>query len=344
MLPVESNGRVYLYDQEGIPAGMLSGPVETSDAPGGATTSSVHPVSYVIRRDGRRSTLEMAWRDVDSVDLYEVRLNGDLLESTSQTNARVPLADLAVGDYISVDAIDREARQEESTVGTMGLIVSEFTMGAVSLDQAPAEADSFEVQAAVLPTSHYFRFTTFIPTQYAAIGFWEDLGCTVPSGSAYFGGDNRSFSYSGSTYRTRANVWWTWATTTQGSARYVGTTRVYNSSKILISSKTASTSGIQVSGPYPVNALEKRFHIRHAVGNPYCSSLSAIDYQIDMYVERTAGYNGFTASGKNDRAPNYEFYYDDNTISPVRFRGWAMTPNQFACLAFCTQATFSIVK
>lgn len=95
-------------------------------------------------------------------------------------------------------------------------------------------------------------------------------------------------------------------------------------------------------GPYPVNALKKRLNIRHKVANPYCNSASAIDYEVDMYVDRTAGHNGFTASDKNDRAPSYEFYYDDDTISPVRFYGW--NTGSFACLVFCTQTTFSIVR
>ncbi len=67
-----------------------------------------------------------------------------------------------------------------------------------------------------------------------------------------------------------------------------------------------------------------------------------IDYRVSVVVDRIAGYNGFRAWGVHDRAPNYEFYYRDNTIGWRRFRAWIH--GSFVCLSVCTQTSFSVVK
>ena len=48
------------------------------------------------------------------------------------------------------------------------------------------------------------------------------------------------------------------------------------------------------------------------------------------------------AWGAHDRAPNYEFYYRDNTIGWRRFRAW--NHGSFICLSACTQTSFSVVR
>ncbi len=74
--------------------------------------------------------------------------------------------------------------------------------------------------------------------------------------------------------------------------------------------------------------------------------MGEIDHDVSVVVDsvvvdRRAGYNGFTAWGDHDRAPNYAFYYKDSSTH-YRFRGWSR--GSFSCLSACTQASFSVVK
>ncbi len=353
MIEVEPGGRRYLTDPEGRSLGFVTGPVTSFDLDGtGDPYDGVQPLSVIVDRDS--SELVLAWRPVPGADLYEVSIGERRLTSTSATSVRIPLDEVAVDDLVDVTAIDRNAPEEERIIGTMSLVVSEFVLGRIADPPGgpigrlpvPPRRDLMSVgPMSARPNDTHFRFKTFIPERWVS----APIICNGEAGFStdrYFRGDDRTWSATSTRYRTLADVslYWESSDTTR---RYVGLSKLYrknpNGTYTLLARKSASQRGITFYGPNTYRGNRKNFIVYHRVGNPFCPrGIGVIDYRVSVVGDRVAGFNAFRTWGVHDRAPNYEFYYRDNTIGWRRFRAWNRGP--FRCLTICTQTSFSVVK
>lgn len=185
----------------------------------------------------------------------------------------------------------------------------EFDLGKVvkTLDNEQINIDSYKAArsyftTAATTTRYNFRYTTFIPDQYAYL----PGGLSCPK----FHGDNRSYSFSSSKYRTRTEVSAYFNGTNDGTATWVtrdiGATTRYNCD---------GTSDTKTQTDYTITKSNKEatskfvsWSVTHSVGMPFPIAgidAPAIDY---TYNANVASDGSFQIHGTHDQAPSHEMY------------------------------------
>lgn len=174
-----------------------------------------------------------------------------------------------------------------------------------SASESPAHAATRQAVATATATAAASTTTlswdAFIPQ--AKIDA-PSTGCQYGSGYQ-FGGDNRSWDWTSSRYRTALNAVITWSTKAVSGYTSVRATTVYKKSTgALVATKTASSSGLSA---YKLGDGSGRVDIRmvnHA-SNPFCS-FGAIDGAITFNIYQNG--NWAIRSGSFRRMPNHEIY------------------------------------
>lgn len=194
----------------------------------------------------------------------------------------------------------------------------------------------FQPESAValtLPSSTTFRYTTFIRDEFV---YAPDIACVQPSGSVYeYNGNNRGFSATSSSFKTRFGVTADWTNGGDLSVtRSVQPTKLYkleaNGTRTLLQTKTASTAGMSISVVSESPTLSS-FRLTHDVKNPFCNSLAGgIFYDVRVSVARS---EPFSASGTVLKFPDHELYVKDNNQS-----AWTVIFQNRASNIFCLVA------
>lgn len=125
----EPGSRVTLVDADGNFAGIVSGALPDLDPT--STLDGMHveigPLSYAVDRVGQSMTL--AWDSVVGAVEYRVIANGGQLATTTDQTAEVPLAGLAPGDIVDVEAWGPvEGLTNDDVIATMSLILGDYTV------------------------------------------------------------------------------------------------------------------------------------------------------------------------------------------------------------------------
>ncbi len=108
-------------------------------------------------------------------------------------------------------------------------------------------------------------------------------------------------------YRSRGVLSYDWTGADTTLNRFVSPTRRYvksGSNYTFESSRLASNSGFVVR-PLRNDGRSAIAQINHALGNPYCSSLNNIDYDIRQELQQPGGHYFY---GRHDRMPNHSLY------------------------------------
>ncbi len=147
------------------------------------------------------------------------------------------------------------------------------------------------------------RYMTFIQDDYVA-NPWS-----LVDDIKYFGGDDRFYYPTSSSYRTKTevNVW----IDPSGSNAYlyadIGQTKGYNESFRLIETGYENTDDIELKD-LQIGSNQLSFTVDHAAGNPLVTAPD-IDYEYDAVVQS----NGvLKITGSHDKAPNHEFYIKES--------------------------------
>lgn len=139
---------------------------------------------------------------------------------------------------------------------------------------------------------YYHR--TFIPAAKA-----NSVVCGV------FKGDNRTWSTSlSASHRTQVTARIDWAAKKVTMTRLVGTTHRLAEGGFGAASKTASVSGIKITG-VSASSTYGRFEITHSVGNPLCSLAGPISYHEVVSMYKTGA---LSVQGSGVQVPNHEWY------------------------------------
>jgi hypothetical protein len=346
-IDVGAGARVVLTDGQGRFSGLLVGDAPPIDAkqPPQDSQPAVHSLSYVVDRD--HGTIIVAWVPITGADEYRVTAPNGKPVVTQSTEIVLPISNVSPEDMVVVEAIGTvPGLGSNELIGTMSVILPAAAFNTGTMATA-ADVAGGQVAAAALPNNTTFTFKTFIPDLWVPAP--ELCGGSWPfPNDNYFHGDNRSWSFSSTAYRTKAITVIYWGSTTDTTAKIVGQSKLYkknaNGTYTLLETRTASNSGITWYGPNEYGTTRKNFITYHTVQNPFClGPIGTIDYQISVVVDRIAGYNGFTAYGTHDRAPNYELYYQDSTSSTA-YGFYFFSRGSFLCLNACPSASFSVVR
>ncbi|MDP1422073.1 DUF3238 domain-containing protein [Peribacillus simplex] len=227
---------------------------------------------------------------------YTYRVVGEAKRSKDEIKKSIDELE-SKGQEITNEMIE-EASYEKFDLGKIVNTFSSEEMNTKSLVEAKTYA-----AAAALPQRYNFRYTTFIPDAIATIP-------GNPKSCPTFRGDNRSYSFSSTKYRTRTEVSAYFSGTSAGTASWVtrdvgqsaryncdGTTDYrtqtsYTMSKVLLEATSSKVS----------------WRVSHAVGDPF-NIIGLEPPVIDYRYNASVSYDGdIHISGTHDQAPAHEMY------------------------------------
>ncbi|MFF2018917.1 DUF3238 domain-containing protein [Paenibacillus sp. NPDC058177] len=162
------------------------------------------------------------------------------------------------------------------------------------------------LQLAAINNSFKWTYKTFIPMDYAEDPWYN--AATWGQNIKFFKGDNRGFSSTAETYRTKTvgdSVFYTDSTVaTEDFFKNVSSTNAYDANKNFVSSKTDSGAYINrlVNN---ISSSKVDVTVYHKSGNPYAVQGNEIDYQMRVVTQKGGAYS---FDGVHDRAPSHELY------------------------------------
>ena len=315
----------------------------------------------------------LAWGSVDKAQSYAIEIDGRLADVTEDRTSTIPY----VSDgSVTVTALSAPANQARNVISRIdentysetdyelaGQILAELVvwpstpeeLARVSaelreLDDSSASLRETDTRDAAIEGNDEFvtpesaetlsapavtriRHTTFIPDASVTA-----FPCRT---NGTFIGDNRGFSATAPSYRTRGDIVFSWPG--NSFQRTVGTT-FWRQSNGHVIPRTQSLAGMTSSFTSP-NTTRRTFRINHDMGNPFCLSGTGrifATYQGD--VRRVSGFNALSLWGTHDRAPNHEVYYTDSQSGWFTVRRW--NRGAFTCLtpSPCTRVSYSVTR
>ncbi|MBJ6364340.1 DUF3238 domain-containing protein [Paenibacillus sp. GCM10012307] len=282
----------------------------------GNEDSKVSINDLVVNTIVKKNSIVIDWEDLKSIQSYKVYKNGIFIGESKKSEFKDRTSNTGNESVyeikFSVDLTkeQKDALREEFEKTGMkitpveeSLIKNEYSIIRL-VDQGLSNLEDSEQQAQLFSTSTQkwdIRYTTFIPMDYA-----ENPWSLVDS-IKYFSGDNRSFSSTASSFRTRADVSVCFCSAAQsvGLNRYIGETVGYDNNKNEIpgARARASENGITLSSQ-ELSTSKIKFKVTHAVNNPLVASPD-IDYN---YTGTFFSNGSFTIVGDHDQAPSHELY------------------------------------
>lgn len=192
-----------------------------------------------------------------------------------------------------------------------------------------SNSPQFKVMAAIDSYYPVFKFKTFIRQSqvYDAQNYWWGDSCG--NDKAYFGGDNRGFSASSSSYRTQQIVNIDFNTQSHSYSENAGQTHGWcvsdsTGKKYGDQYGTASMNRSSVSNLTFNSSSSVSFKLTVAANNPLVSSSPDIDAVMNVTIYRGGGVStGTTAmSIDHDGFPDYEIYRTDGALATKTLYQW----------------------
>lgn len=271
----------------------------------GSNSGLPEAVAVVTSKD---TTLQ--WLPIPGVTTWSITNgDGDLLLSVTGNTVTMPGV-LGSAD-LEYQVVGQHVVDDKPTEVLSGF---DLTTGTYDADDVGGDAQEGDVIAAgVYPiVTSRVPYETYIPDKYInAPDTGSIFDCESGDGSDYwYGGDDRGLAYESGKYRTRglASYWWTDRTTF--TTKVVHPTKRYKktpSGYVYDSQRTASSDGF-IMRPLTNDGRSALTQINHAVGNPYCSAMNNIDYDIRQEMYKSGGHYFI---GRHDQMPNHQLYRFD---------------------------------
>lgn len=274
-------------------------------------TNTLHPLSndsVKVDMFFNERMIKIDWSDIPNVQSYTVYRDGKPMVVVSQSEFK----DFNVSfgrEYMyiieGIEKVKKSDKEKDKVVEDEKNHVILISAKQVT-DKRNMRFEEFSQSfstLAVEPVTSY-RNTTFI----------KPAKISAPDGYCY-GGDNRDFSASASTYRTRIDLSIYWQDRTYGFSKYTSDSIRYNKNdngtcgSTELARKNAGTSGITAVKEW-ITSSEAQFQISHSVGLPFLMDVPPnIDYSYSLNIQKS----GVTyINGSHDQYPWHEIYRSDN--------------------------------
>lgn len=258
------------------------------------------------------------WNDIPDVEEYKIYKNQThiaTVKDSSYTDTNITENDIYTYEIQFIKPLSENERKDIDNF-YKGLKTevdkTKFENQPISIirivetqDAKPESNEQSTVSIAATSTSSFsWYYKTFIPMKYA-----DD---PIPgNGIAYFGGDNRTFSFESEKFRTKM-----WGKTTFSDydsthqfSKDIGLTTAYDSNYQLVDSAYASDEYIY--GNKNTHTYSKADYMYyHKSGNPF---VPVSGQEIDIQMRVITNSNGtYSFEGLHDRAPSHELYLSLN--------------------------------
>lgn len=258
------------------------------------------------------SGVNLTWNEIPGVEEYRVYRDQKLLATTNENfytdetissnslytyeiEFSAPLSEIEKQEVEKFFSENEDLNLSEAEIDQMS------SSRPVSIIRVVDTTTSNPIQSrAASTTSFSWIYKTFLPMDYI-----ED---PIPgNGIAFFGGDNRTFSFDSEKYRTKM-----WGKTIfepynseHNFSKNVHATTAYDDNKNYISSKTASDELMyELKNTHTYTKADYTYY--HKVGNPY---IPVSGQEIDIQMRVITNSNGtYSFEGVHDRAPSHELY------------------------------------
>jgi hypothetical protein len=270
-------------------------------------SSSALPAAAAV---STRTGTDLVWTSVPGVDSWTVSTGGTDLVSTTTTSVSIPLTAGEREETVELGGLTLVGG--EATRLASGFVLSEPQFTAADVGAESAEGDVVAASVPVIQSTR-FSYEAYIPDQYVnAPDTGSPFDCESGDGSDYwYTGDNRSFAFDSGQYRTQAVADYYWYPAVTGTQKHVSPTNRYkqtSNGKVYDSTRTASSAGLVINA-VSNNGRDALTQINHSIGNPYCSAMNNIDYDVREEVHSNGGYY---VLGRHDRMPNHQLVQFDN--------------------------------
>ncbi|MDE9363991.1 hypothetical protein PZ938_00080 [Luteipulveratus sp. YIM 133132] len=294
---VKRNGKVSHGD---VFVGNSSGRTLVADLTGATGAEPRLRQSWVT--DGK--TIQLSWGKLAANTSYKISRDG-LYLGTVKSNTFIDRHPTVKAIY-TVQAVAVPSPKE---VKDQKLTSSNESFGYSWNIRTQLQADPNISQVMALPdNSHHTKvwYRTFIPSQYITIPSITP-GCEYKSPYKH-GGNNRGYNYDPySSFKTQQAFEVSWTDPNYFFvSNQVGATHVYDSANKLVTSRTASNSGMKIRRMSAWAADRQDVSGTESVTNPFCSSLTgSIGSSWRIYMLRNGSYS---MSGSHKQMPNHEIY------------------------------------
>lgn len=252
----------------------------------------------------------LRWQDLTGVTSWSItNADGDRLKTVTSNTVSVP-GTLGSAN-LEYKIVGQRVVDDTPTEVISGFDLSNVVYNAEDVDGDAQAGDVIAAGVYPIVTSRV-PYETYIPYQYInAPDTGSPFDCESGDGSDYwYSGDNRGVAYESGKYRTRglASYWWTDRTTF--TTKVVSPTKRYkktSSGYVYDSQRTASSDGF-VMRPVTNDGRSALTQINHSVGQPYCSAMNNIDYDIRQEMYQSGGHYFL---GRHDQMPNHQLYRFD---------------------------------
>ncbi|WP_339837292.1 DUF3238 domain-containing protein [Paenibacillus sp. FSL R7-0272] len=258
----------------------------------------------------------LSWDNVPGVSKYTILKNGDLLSETQKNNFVDQIDSNQVYNTYEIQ-FDIPLTSSEKDEIKQFYANKNMDLGNEELERLSKKPYSIikvidssilnpTLSLAAVNNSFKWTYKTFIPMDYAEDPWYN--AATWGKNIKFFKGDNRGFSSSAETYRTKTvgdTIFYTDSTTaSEAFYKDVSTTHALDKDKKLVSTKT--DSGQHINRIVNSKTSSKTdVTVFHKSGNPYAVSGNEIDYQMRVITQKGGSYS---FAGTHDRAPAHELY------------------------------------
>ena len=257
-----------------------------------------------------RSGTTLSWRPVAGTSGWSLSDDGGLRESS------VGGLTTSVAQTLESDERAVEVAAQTLVDGELTRVVNGFALTEPSYTAADVGGDAQEgdvIAAGVYPiTTSRVPYETYIPFQYIdAPDTGSPFDCESGDGSDYwYAGDNRGLAYNSGKYRTRGLSTYYWTSASTLTTKSVSSTTRYKKTSSGYSYDSRRQAGSEgfIMNPVTNNGRDALTQINHSVGQPYCSAMNNIDYDIRQEMHQNGGHFFY---GRHDRMPNHQLYRSD---------------------------------
>lgn len=266
----------------------------------------------------RRAVL--TWPRVLGATLYEIDVDGKRAMTTKGTQVNLKSTDnpetyytvRAIIPLPSSTVVDPRTEEKVTVSNSMSFntslrVVLPTTSKADSILRGASDASP----AAVYNKTR-FKYQTFISPQYV-----PSIGCGFLQ-DGYFNGNNRGYSSSSGSFKTRARAETDWINLLSLWYWEAQPTTLYDPSLTPVQTRTASVDETIHAGSILGDSFN--YYYTLSSSNPFCPEMGAILYSLDFTVNR---YGSYQMSGYRRPVPHHEAYvkFDSKAWRTVLRRG-----------------------